>query len=186
MLNDGVTLADDHFALLGLPRRQTLDRDVLDANYRDVQQRVHPDRHANAAAADQRLAMQWATQVNEAYRTLRSPLTRARYLLQLLGHDVQSESNTAMPAAFLVEQMELREALDDAKHSRGDTAASTQAALDALSARLRGDIAAGHRRLAGLIDDTHDYVAAAALVRQLMFQEKLNSEIDDAIDALSH
>ena len=175
-------LTDDHFALMGLPRRQSLDRAGLDARYREILACVHPDRHAGGTSADQRLAMQWATRINEAYQTLKSPLARARYLLTLGGHDIGSESNTAMPTQFLMEQMELREAVEDAKHSGGETA---HRALVDLSARLAAQIAAGHARLETQLDDAADAAGAAALVRQLMFEEKLRDEVDDALDAIT-
>ena len=106
-----MSLLQDHFALLGLPRRYRLDGTDLERRYRDVQSRVHPDKHAHLGDADRRQAMQWATQVNAAYQTLKNPLARGRYLLELAGHDPQVEHNTAMPTEFLVEQMELREAV---------------------------------------------------------------------------
>jgi molecular chaperone HscB len=170
--------AADHFTLFGLERRQGLDLAALDARYREVQARVHPDKHAHAGDADQRIAMQWSTRINEAYQTLKSPLARARYLLNLLGHDARVESNTAMPAGFLMEQMELREAVAEAKIGADDTA------LDALRRQLMGEIRAEYLRLQALIDDQRDYPAAAILVRQMMFQEKLLHEIDDALEAV--
>ncbi len=169
----------DHFALLGLPRVQGLDGAELDHRFRQVQAEVHPDRHVQAGEAQQRLAMQWATRVNEAYQTLKLPGRRALYLLTLLGHDPQVESNTAMPVEFLTGQMELREAVTEAR------AAGDENALDAARARLLGEVAAEYRRLTGLIDDQHDFTAAAELVRRLMFQEKLLNEIDDALEAVT-
>ena len=171
--------AADHFTLLGLPRAQALDLESLDNGFRAIQARVHPDKHAHASDSDRRLAMQWATRVNEAYQTLKSPGARARYLLQLLGHDPRIDSNTAMPAEFLMDQMELREAVVEAR------TAADEDALEAVRARLVNEIAADHERLAGLIDVTRDYGAAADLVRQLMFQEKLLNEIDDALEAVT-
>jgi molecular chaperone HscB len=171
--------AADYFALFGLPRAQSLDLESLENCFRAVQARVHPDKHAHAAAADQRLAMQWATRVNEAFQTLRSPGKRARYLLGLLGHDPQIESNTAMPAEFLMNQMELREAVMDAR------AAADEAALEAVRGRLSSEISDEYERLAELIDVTREFAAAGNLVRQLMFQEKLLSEIDDALEAVT-
>jgi len=178
-----VTLQDldfsaDHFALFGLPQAQGVDTAALEARFREVQALVHPDKHAQAADADQRKAMQWATRVNEAYQTLRSPLTRARYLLGLLGHDVQVESNTAMPMEFLVAQMELRESVAEAK------AAADDGALDRLRRGVIGEMKAEYQRLQGMIDADADYAAATALVRQLMFQEKLLQDIDDALEAV--
>jgi molecular chaperone HscB len=174
-----LNFAADHFTLFELPRIQALDLAVLEQRFREVQAKVHPDKHAQASDADRRLAMQWATRVNEAFQTLKSPGKRARYLLHLLGHDPQIESNTAMPVDFLVSQMELREAVIDAR------AAADETALDAVRSQLLAEIRADYLRLAELIDVSRDYVAAAQLVRQLMFQEKLLHEIDDALEAVS-
>jgi len=174
-----LNFAADHFTLFGLPQVQALDLESLDNAFRAVQSRVHPDKHAHASEADQRLAMQWATRINEAYQTLKSPGRRARYLLHLLGHDPQIESNTAMPVEFLMHQMELREAVLEAR------AAADETALDAVRSRLVNEIRTEYERLAELIDMTKDYTAAANLVRQLMFQEKLLTEIDDALEAVT-
>ncbi|MCF8149613.1 MAG: Fe-S protein assembly co-chaperone HscB [Burkholderiaceae bacterium] len=179
MTSFDLNFAADYFALFGLPRVQSLDLDGLADSYRSVQSQVHPDKHAHAGAADRRLAMQWATRINEAYQTLKSPGKRARYLLQLLGHDPQIENNTAMPAEFLMSQMELREAVMDAR------AAADEDALDAVRVRLLSLIREEYVRLADLIDVAKDYAAAADLARQLMFQEKLLNEIDDALEAVT-
>jgi molecular chaperone HscB len=168
------TLRQDFFSLFGLPRQQALDVDQLELLYRDIQTRVHPDKHAHLADSEKRLAMQWATHVNEAYQTLKDPLKRARYLLQLAGYDVRLETNTAMPAEFLIAQMELREAVAEAKDA-GD--AET---LDDLHRRLKKDSRAEYALLQEALDaNVHE--RAGELVRQLMFQEKLIQEIDDAL-----
>lgn len=167
----------DHFSLFGLPRAQSLDVERLDVVYRDIQARVHPDKHAHQSDVEKRMAMQWAAQANEAYRTLKDPLARARYLLQLAGHDVGLESNTAMPPEFLLEQMELREQVAEAR------AAGDDGGLDDLHRRLRKEIRGEHQRLRESLD-AGDLVGAGALVRQLMFQEKLFQEIDDALAQL--
>ena len=174
-----LNFAADHFTLFGLPRAQALDQESLDNAFRAIQSRVHPDKHAHASEADRRLAMQWATRINEAFQTLKSPGRRARYLLQLLDHDPQIESNTAMPAEFLMSQMELREAVMEAR------SACDEAALDAVRSSLLDEIRQEYERLAVLIDATRDYAAASDQVRQLMFQEKLLSEIDDALEAVT-
>ncbi len=168
----------DHFALFGLPRRYAVDRDALEQLFRDLQARVHPDKHAHLGDAERRAAMQWATQVNEAYQTLRDPLKRARYLLHLAGHDPQIETNTAMPAEFLMEQMELREGVAEARES-GDVDH-----LDELHRRLRKEMTTQHERLRETLDDQQDYDGAAQLVRQLMFQEKLLHDIDAALESI--
>lgn len=174
-----LNFAADHFTLFGLPRAQSLDLENLESCFRAVQAKVHPDKHAHATDADRRLAMQWATRVNEAFQTLKSPGRRARYLLGLLGHDPQIESNTAMPAEFLISQMEMREAVMEAR------AAVDEAGLEDVRTRLLREIRDEYARLAELIDIARDYAAAASLVRQLMFQEKLLNEIDDALEAVT-
>lgn len=168
------TIRQDFFSLFGLPRQQALDADALEVLYRDIQAKVHPDKHAHLADSEKRLAMQWATHVNEAYQTLKNPLARARYLLRLAGHDVGLESNTAMPAEFLVAQMELRETVADAKDA-GDADR-----LNALHRRLRKEIGGEYAQLQQALD-AKELERAGALVRQLMFQEKLFQEIDDAL-----
>lgn len=127
------SLSDSHFVLFGLPEQFAIDADSLDHAYRTVQAQVHPDRFAAAGDAQKRVAMQWATRANEAYQTLRDPLKRAKYLLHLRGVDVGAEDNTAMEPAFLMQQMEWREAIEDAVHAKNVDA------LDALSGELRDD-----------------------------------------------
>lgn len=171
-------LRADHFALFGLSRLFRLDLSDLDSRYRDVQAQVHPDRFAHAGEAERRMSMQWATHANEAYQTLKKPLTRASYLLHLAGHDIQAENNTAMPADFLMEQMEWREAVMEARVG-GD-----HHELERLYTRLRGDIDERFGELGALIDDARDYQLAVDRVRRLMFLEKLLHEIDDALASL--
>ncbi|MDA8092380.1 MAG: Fe-S protein assembly co-chaperone HscB [Betaproteobacteria bacterium] len=168
----------NHFELLGLAPRFHLDAARLDQAYREIQAQVHPDRVAHLGSAERRVSMQWATAANEAYQTLREPLARARYLLHLRNVDTQEETNTAMPAAFLMEQMEYREAIAEAK------ATQDAHALERLEGQLKEKIA---QHLAGLeraLDHAHDDAAAAALVRSLRFLNKISAEIADALDAL--
>jgi molecular chaperone HscB len=139
---------------------------------------VHPDRFAHAGDAERRLSMQWATHANEAYQTLKKPLARARYLLHLAGHDVEAENNTAMPADFLMEQMEWREAVMEARNG-GD-----HHELEHLHNRLRIDIQGRYDELEVLLDEAGDLDGATDRVRRLMFLEKLLHEIDDALASL--
>ena len=168
----------DHFALFGIKPAFRLDLSDLDSRYRDIQAQVHPDRFAHAGEAERRLSMQWATHANEAYQTLKKPLDRAKYLLHLAGHDIQAESNTAMPADFLMEQMEWREAVMEARNG-GD-----HHELEHLHNRLRGDIIERYDELGQLLDDAGDHTQATDRVRRLMFLEKLLYEIDDALASL--
>lgn len=168
----------NHFELFGLKAGFALDGAALEAAYRDIQARVHPDRFAHSGDAERRASMQWTTRVNEAYRTLKNPVTRARYLLEVHGVDVGLETNTAMPREFLIEQMELRETLEQAG------AAKDAAALDALRTGLRREMRQLEGALAEAIDERGDYADAAGLVRKLMFLGKLDAEIDHAYEAL--
>lgn len=167
-----------HFELFGLPTAYALDRDKLDAVYRELQNTVHPDRFAAQPGAGQRVAMQWATQVNEAYQTLKHPVNRGVYLLRLQGIDALAADNTKMSPAFLMQQMEWRETIEDARANKNVTA------LDAVS----GDLRAAHRRieaqLAELIDTAHDFAAASEAVRQLRFMDKLIAEVGDVYEEL--
>ncbi|OVE48787.1 Fe-S protein assembly co-chaperone HscB [Chromobacterium violaceum] len=166
----------DFFSLFGLPRRFAIDAAGLDAAWRAAAAQVHPDRYAASSDADKRSALMLATRVNEGYQTLKSPLNRARYLLQLSGVDTQEENNTRMPADFLMAQMEWRESIDDA---RADVDA-----LESLSRRLRGEVRDLQTELEAALDARADLDAAAVLVRKLRFMEKLDQEIGDAIESL--
>lgn len=168
-------LSDDDFTLFGLPRRQALLRADIDARRRDLQARVHPDRFASEGAAAQRLAMQWAVRVNEAGQRLKDPLARAAYLCELRGVAVDAERNTAMPPAFLMQQMQWREALEDADGAP---------AVDALAAEVAADEAQRLGELAVLLDEKNDTPAAAALVRSLMFLARFRQDIERRQEAL--
>jgi molecular chaperone HscB len=168
----------NYFELFGLPPGFRIDMALLDGKYRDIQSQVHPDRFAHADEAQKRLSMQWATFANEAYQTLKQPLSRARYLLQMHGVDTAEESNTAMPPAFLMQQMEWREGIMEAR------AADDIAALEHLAAKLRAERRGLEERLEKLLDGAKDYPAAAETVRMLKFIEKLGEEINLAIEAL--
>ncbi|KRC85830.1 co-chaperone HscB [Achromobacter sp. Root83] len=160
---------DDHFSLFGLPARFDLDAQALESAWRTVAAQVHPDRFATASPAERRVAMQWAARANEAYRQLRDPLLRARYLCEQAGVDLQTESNTSMDTAFLMQQMTWREMLDDARDDGGALTA-LQAELDEARTEMRAT-------LTRLLDDEQDYAAAGLKVREWMFVEKLAQEL---------
>ncbi len=170
----------NHFQLFDLLPVYALDTQVLDRAYREVQREVHPDRFVNASDAEKRIAAQWATQTNEAYRTLKSPLNRGRYLLKLNGIDTEEERNTAMPLEFLMQQMEWREAVVEAQNTRND------GALEALSASKHAEEKALFMLLANQLSTTITFVAAKETVRKLRFMEKLGEEIDIAHEALDN
>ena len=165
----------DDFALFGLPRRQALDRADLDARRRTLQAEVHPDRFSSAGPAQQRLAMQWAVRVNEAYQRLKDPLKRAGYLCELGGVPIAAEDNTSMPASFLMEQITWRESLEEA---------TTRDDVEAISARLQAERDAAFAEVGRSIDERADFVAAAQQVRALMFIERLSDEVAERLDSL--
>jgi molecular chaperone HscB len=172
-------MMQNHFDLFQLPQRFAIDSAALDTAYHEVQNRVHPDKFTQASDAEKRVAMQWATRANEAYQTLKSPFKRAAYLCELNGVDLQIESNTAMPAGFLMQQMEWREALEDAK------AAKDVEALERLEAELRGARKAEVVKIGELLD-ANQFAQAAQGVRQLMFLERLDEEIAHIFEAIEH
>jgi molecular chaperone HscB len=170
-------LQSNDFVLFGLPEHFAQERAAIDARWKELQRHAHPDRFTAQGAAAQRIAMQWSVRINEAYQRLKDPLKRAAYLCELRGAPIQAESNTAMPQAFLLEQMEWREALDEARSSDD---------LDTLAAQLQR---ARRERLAALedlIDRRADYAQAAQQVRALMFIERLGADIEARIEKMDN
>jgi molecular chaperone HscB len=163
---------DDHFSLFGLPSRFDLDAQALESAWRTVAAQVHPDRFATASPAERRVAMQWAARANEAYRQLRDPLLRARYLCEQAGVDLQTESNTSMDTAFLMQQMTWREMMDDARNDAG-VLAELRTELEDARQQMRA-------ALTRLLDEQRDYAAAGLKVREWMFVEKLAQELAQA------
>lgn len=168
---------ENHFALFQMTPAFAIDAAQLDAAYRELQARVHPDKFVAATDAEKRVAMQWATRANEAYQTLKNPLKRASYLCELNGVDLGIESNTAMPPAFLMQQMEWRESLEDARDAKDI------AALEALHDELHSARKRQLDDIAALLDGGH-FQQAGERVRQLMFVEKFGDEVDRAFEAL--
>ena len=168
----------NHFDLFGLQPAFAVDEERLERAYREIQSRVHPDRFAHAGDAERRASLQWTTRVNEAYRALKNPVQRASHILELQGVDVAFETNTAMPPDFLMQQMALREALEDA------AGAKNLGGLDALQKRIDADKRALEERVGEALDRRKDYAGAADLVRELKFLEKMEAEIDAAYEAI--
>ena len=167
-----------HFELFGLSPAFSLEEDLLEKAYRDIQSKVHPDRFANAGDAERRASLQWTTRVNEAYRALKDPVQRARHILELHGVDVAFETSTAMPSEFLVQQMALRESLEEAVEKKDP------AAVDGLRKDLKKNKSVLERQIGEAIDVKKDYAGAAELARKLMFLDKLDEEIDLAYEAV--
>ncbi len=172
----GPSLGDDDFRLFGLPARFAQDRAAIDTRWKELQREAHPDRFAAQGAAAQRIAMQWSVRINEAYQRLKDPLRRASYLCELRGAPIDAERNTAMPPQFLMEQMEWREALDDAADA---------AALDQLVQRLESARSACLKSIALLLDEAGDARGAAEQVRALMFIERFAHDVEARFDQLA-
>jgi molecular chaperone HscB len=172
-ISTGVSLQSNDFELFDVPALFKQDRAALDVRWKDLQREAHPDKFTAQGAAAQRVAMQWSVRINEAYARLKDPLKRAIYLCELNGAPINAHTNTTMPPAFMMMQIEWREALEEA---------STAAELEKIS-----DEAAQYERrqlskIEQLIDVTHDYAAAANEVRALMFVARFVGEIEARLD----
>jgi molecular chaperone HscB len=163
-----VNLQSNDFELFGLPERFEQDLGRIDARWKELQREAHPDRFAAQGAAAQRIAMQWSVRINEAYKRLKNPLQRAAYLCELRGAPVDAENNTSMPAQFLVEQMEWREALEEARRIED---------VDRLEETLVHARQATLKRIGELLDGKQDANAAVQQVRALMFIERFADDV---------
>jgi len=168
-------LAVNDFVLFEIPQRFAQNRTELDARWKDLQREAHPDKFASQGTAAQRVAMQWSVRINEAYQRLKDPLRRAAYLCELGGAPIRAENNTAMPAAFLMQQMSWREELDEARDL---------SSLEALHETVIQAHREGLLRCEQCIDEAHDLAQAAQEVRALMFIERFTRDIEQRLDAL--
>jgi molecular chaperone HscB len=168
--------SDNYFRFFGLEQHFNLDLPALDQAYLAIQKEVHPDRHARGSDTEQRLAMQMATFANTAFQTLKNPIQRGLYLCQLHGVDARLETNTAMPAAFLMKQMEWRENLEDQEDDLG--------ALEDLAEEVDQSKRDTLVEITQAIDSAKNYERAAELIRGMLFIDKFALELDDAISAL--
>ena len=167
------SLQANDFELFELPQQFALDRAQLDDRWKAMQREAHPDRFAAEGAAAQRVAMQWSVRINEGYQRLKDPLKRAAYLCELRGAPVNAESNTAMPPAFLMQQMEWRETLDDTQDA---------GALEELADEVAAERRRVQQSLGQLLDEAGDAQAAVGQVRALMFIERFAAEVDAKLD----
>lgn len=171
-----ISLQANDFELFDVPVQYAQDRAQLDARWKALQREAHPDRFAAEGAAAQRVAMQWSVRINEAYQRLKDPLKRAAYLCELQGAPVQAHHNTAMPAAFLMQQMQWRESLEET---------DTVAGLESLAEEVRAEQVRLHQELARLLDEAHDPGQAVGQVRALMFIERFTQEVNAKLDPLT-
>lgn len=170
-----MNLQSSDFELFNLPVKFEQNSDVIDARWKQLQREAHPDKFAAQGPSAQRVAMQWSVRINEAYTRLKEPLKRATYLCKLNEVSVNAESNTAMPAGFLAQQLEWRETLEEA-HTAQALEEIAQNAADAREHQLS--------LLKQLLDLKKDFAEAARQIRSLMFIERFSSEVNARIDQL--
>lgn len=167
----------NYFEIFQLPAEFQIDTELLAERYRQLQRKIHPDRFADASERDRRLSMQWATQINEAYTTLKASLPRAMYLLELNGVDMSNKQNAPVEPAFLMEQITLREDLDSI--SEGDDAI---ARLDDFKAKVRGVMARLENEFEANLEKNVD--AAEQSVLKMQFMNKLMVAADQLEEKL--
>ena len=167
----------DYFTLFGLPASYTLSLEQLAVRYQDLQRQYHPDKFASAPAAEQLAAVQHSATINQAWQTLRHPLTRAEYLLSLHGFDLASEQHTVRDTAFLMEQLELREELDEIEQAKDSQR------LDAFMKRVSEMYNVRHQLMVEQLD-SETWDAAADTVRKLRFLDKLRSSAEQLEEKL--
>jgi molecular chaperone HscB len=177
-----------HFELFGLPQTFEVDRELLDSRFRELQRTMHPDRFASASDQERRISMQQATRINEGYGILKDSLMRGRYLLELGGYEFNDEHHTISAPGFLMEQMELREAIGEVRGSSdpleklGVIMGRIAADFDTLAAELKNQLAAGAAT-------NHD-VAADTLMKMQFFRkldeetQELEASLEDELDHL--
>ena len=171
-------ITQNFFELFALPVQYSVDLNVLSERHLSLQKTVHPDRFAHLSDQERRVSEQYASFLNEAYTTLKSPLNRAQYLLGLAGVDVMSETSVTMEPAFLMQQMMLREELEDIPQ-----ADDPFEALDDLSSRVDGLLKGEFTKFDGLYAE-QNIEQAAASVRRLQFLVKLTRELEELEDNL--
>ncbi|MES2579085.1 MAG: Fe-S protein assembly co-chaperone HscB [Pseudomonadota bacterium] len=169
-----------YFELFELKPVFNIDLATLESHYRKIQSESHPDRFVNAAPSEKLKSMQLATLANEAYQTLKKPASRAKYLLELQGIEAVSETNTAMPADFLMQQMEWRETLEDAKAAKDITV------IDNLLNEIQQETKSLNTELVSLIDVKQDYATATDATRKLIFIDKVCADINKVIEQIEN
>ena len=162
----------NYYQLFDLPEQFAVDERLLGEHFRQLQQQLHPDRYASASDHEQRIAVQYSALVNQAYTTLRQPLLRALYLLELRGMTQEEVTAQKMAGGFLMEQLELREKLE----SIGDMV-DPETVLDHLMAEIGDDIKIHQEEFAQAYEAENLENAAAACVK-MQYLEKLLLEAE--------
>jgi len=178
-----VNLSTNYFELFDLPVNFELDKGVLTERYRALQHVVHPDRFASGTDREKRLSVQQSAYINEALQTLKHPLKRAKYILELKGIDMSSETSIQMDQGFLIEQMELREEISAVKSSQNpmESMLAVNSQIDQAIGKLLDE-------LTGLFasNEENGLEKASDCVRRLQFFEKVREEVASLEEQLLH
>ncbi len=175
----------DPFATLGLPRRFALDEKQAEARHRELSRTLHPDRYAASAAAERRMALSRAIEVNEAWRSIKDPIRRAEAVLRLegLGDEIGETREPKPEASFLMEVLESREQLEEARVRKAHDG------VRAVLADARRQYDDGVRVLGAAIDsalgDRGKLRAAIPLLGRLRYAARFLAEATAADDQLS-
>ena len=171
-------ISQDYFSCYGLPCDFAVDLAVLRQSHRRLQQQHHPDRFVSQSDSEQRRAVQITAYLNQAYATLLEPLKRGIYLLQLQGMDPLAPNNTQMPMDFLLQQIELRESLEDMPRAQ-----DPEAEIDVVASRLQLQASQLENEFAQAYGSS-DFEIAEKTVRKLQFIVKLQQQLDALEGAL--
>ena len=172
----------NYFELFNIPVSFDVDLSVLPQTYQQLQRLTHPDKFASGSEQQKLVAVQKNAQVNDAYSVLKSPLSRAEYILSLRGIDLQHEQQTIKNTAFLMQQMEWREELADIAQ-RSDPLGALSSLEDEINQSIKSDLT----KLRCFLKSTHEMAEqnAANIIRQLKFSYKMLSEISLKEDVLN-
>ena len=159
-----------YFNLFQLEPSFNIDTEALEQTYRALAAQFHPDKFASASAFEQKQAVMMSSTINDAYRTLKSPIDRAAYLLKSQNIDADAPEHTSFSPEFLMQQMEWRETLMDAQMEQNhDAIRALDQEIQEVQSSLYQDLQQAFEQ--------QDYESAAQWVRHGRFLNKLRNEI---------
>lgn len=162
----------NYFEIFGLPVSYQVDLSLLADRYRSMQRKFHPDRYARKPSQEQRLAVQYAAVINQAYTELSSPLLRAQYLLSLQNMDGDGDVKITRDPQFLMQQIELREKLADLSEAN-----DAFAILDEVAGQAESDYI-GLQKVFDQQYSHSDFQGAEETVAKMQFFSKLLNETE--------
>lgn len=170
-----LSLTDNDFTILGIPQQFAQDEALLSQRWKDLQAQMHPDRFATQGALTQRLATQWSIRINEAFQNIKDPIKRASLLCELAGSSINLNTNTVMPAEFLIQQMQWREGLEEAQ---------TPDQINQIKDMVLHERILIMSTLTRLIDEKRDYTQAVQQIKALVFMDRFLESIYTKQDQL--